>query len=202
MIPASDLDTSAEFAKALNRSNAENSAQKVEEEDSEHNGNEGINESSVMNGTSKTDESFIPETQFEISIDFELGDSSMDNKKTEPKTHTEIKSQIENVKSFISDAIESNDSISVSAKQDGSCEIHEMVDNGLISKTEDEALNQTEIMLAENVGDINQDHDKENTPIQPTEPYNDITIDDGKYNIQNANKMHKMSYFFKIRLFH
>lgn len=166
LIPASDLDTSGEFDKALNRSDAENLAQKVEEDSSEHDGNEGINGSPVMNGTTEKDESFIPETQLETSIEFMLGGTSADNKVTEPKTHAESVSEIENVKSLTSDAMESKDSISVSEKQEGSCESHEMVESIT------EALIQSELLLTDNAGDKNQDDDKENAPIQSTDADN------------------------------
>lgn len=119
LIPASGLDRSAEFAEAVN---ADNSVQMVEGDSSEHDGIESMNESPVMNGSIEKDESFIPETQFETSIDFELGNSSVDYKETDPKIYTESVSQIENVKSFVSDAIESNDLFSVSEKQDDTSE--------------------------------------------------------------------------------
>lgn len=122
LIPASGLDRSAEFATAFNHSDADNSVQMVEEDSSEHDGIESMNESPVMNGSTEKDESFIPETQFETSIDFDVGDSSVDYKKTDPKIYTDSVSQIESVKSFISDAIESNDLFSVSEKQDDTCE--------------------------------------------------------------------------------
>lgn len=202
LIPALDLDTSGEFAKTLNRSDAENLAQKFEEDSNEHDGNEGINESFVMNGTTERDESFIPETQLETSIEFELEGSSADNKETEPKTLTESVSEIENAKSLTSDAMESKDLISVSEKQDGSCERHEMVDNGLVSKTEAESITeasiQTELVLANNAGDTNQEDDKENAPNQPTEADNGTTIDNGKY--KKYSKCIKC-HFVKIPLF-
>lgn len=160
LMPASDLDASDEFAKALNH---------------------------AINRTNEKDELFT-------STVFELRGNSVDNIKTEP-----IVSQIETVKSFIANAVESNDSFLVSEEQDGSCESDEMVDSGLVPKTEGEiiteAFNQTEIVLAQNAGDINQDEDKENVPILSTDADNDIAIDTGEYNIQNANKMHKISFF-------
>lgn len=82
----------------------------------------------------------------------------------------------------------------VPSGEDG--ESHEMVDNALVPETESEtiteAFNKTEAVLAENTGDINQDDDKENAPIQIIEAFNDTTIDNGKYNIHNANNIHKM----------
>lgn len=82
----------------------------------------------------------------------------------------------------------------VPSGEDG--ESHEVVDNALVPKTESEtiteAFNQTEAVLAENTGDIYPDDDKENTPIQTIEAFNDTTTDNGKYNIHNANNIHKM----------
>lgn len=157
----SHLVPSGEIVEALKVLDADDLAEEVGEPSSTANANESVIESLATNGTSEEIELFVPETQLDTTIDFEMKNDN-----------------------FTSDSI-----LLPRIDQNGSCVNHEMglVDE-MITETSDQIENDgtenddfDKEIVYEKQADTYEDVAQEIVPIELNEAENDTTIEKGKY---------------------